>query len=802
MDTLLQDLRYAVRALRKAPAFALAATLTLGLGIGANTAIFSVVDGVLLRPLAFPESDRLVSVWGYHAAIGRESASLPDFLDWRRETRAFAGMAAWANTQFTVTGDGEPQVVRGALITADYFRVLGGPVPVGRDFRVEEERGGAARTAVLGRGFWQRRFGGRVDAVGRQIVLGGVPHTIVGVGARGLGLPEEVEIYAPLVTDTTLGRRNDFLQVVGRLGRGAELGRAQEEMTTIGRRLARAYPATNSGWNVDLVPLQELIVGEIRPALLVFMGAVGLVLLIACANVANLTLARVVSRERDAMIRAALGASRRRIVRQLLTESLVLALVGGALGVGLAVWAVGALQWLAPGTIPRLDEIEVSGNALAFALGLSTATGLLSGLVPALRMLRLDPRAGMVEGGRALAGGRSAGRVRAALVLGEVALACMLLVGAALLVRSFDRLQRVNPGFATGGIVTASVTLPRSRYDDPERQVAFAGALLARVRSVPGVGSAALTSDVPVGDGPPYWSFSIAGVEPPPPEVVQDAVVFRTTPDYFRTFGIPLVRGRVYEPSDRGDAAAVAVISQSLARRYWPDGNPIGARVTLGDPADSSSVWRTVIGVVGDVRQAGPAGVAHPQMYLPLAQVSSRSLTIAARTGGDPLRLVPDLKHAVGAVDANLALSRVATMHDRLADTMARPRVNALLLGGFALTALMLAAIGIYGVIAYGVAQRTRELGIRVALGARSADVLRLVIRQGMAPVAAGLALGLAGAAAASRVLRGLLYGVGSTDPVTYGAVAAFLAAVALLASYLPARRAAHADPVSALREE
>ncbi|HUR95397.1 MAG TPA: ABC transporter permease [Gemmatimonadales bacterium] len=802
MDSLLQDLRHAVRALRQAPAFALAAILTLGLGIGANTAIFSVVNGVLLRPLAFPDPERLVTIWGYHPSIGRETASLPDYLDWRRDARSFGAMAAWANTQFTVTGTGEPEVARGALVTADYFRVLGVTVPVGRDFRPEEERGGAARTAVLGHGYWQRRFGGRADVVGRQIVLGGVPHTIVGVGARGLALPEEVEVYAPLVTDTTLGRRSDFLQVIGRLGPGADVARAREEMTTIGRRLAQAYPQTNAGWGAQLIPLHERIVAEIRPALLVFMGAVGLVLLIACANVANLTLARVASRERDVVIRAALGASRSRLVRQLLTESVVLALTGGALGVGVAIWGVRALQALGPGTIPRLGEIQVSGGALAFAVALSLTTGLLSGLVPALRLVRVDPRGGLAEGGRALAGSRSAGRTRAALVLGEVALASMLLVGAALLVRSFDRLQRVDLGFTTGGIVTARVTLPRSRYDDPGRQVAFTNDLLARLQAVPGATASALASDVPVGDGPPYWAFAVAGAEPQAPDVVQDAVVFRTSQDYFRTFGVPLVRGRLFEPGDRDGADAVALVSQSLAQRYWPGRDPIGGRVTFGDPADTSSTWMTIVGVVGDVRQEGPASAPYPQLYMPLAQVPSRSLVIAARTGGDPLRLVPDLKHAVAGVDGDLALSRIATMHDRLADAMARPRVNALLLGGFALAALVLAALGIYGVINYGVVQRTRELGIRVALGARAADVLRLVIRQGMAPVIAGLLLGLAGAAAASRVLRGLLYGVGTTDPITYAAVAGFLTAVALLASYLPARRAARADPVTALREE
>jgi putative ABC transport system permease protein len=798
----LQDIRYALRSLRQHPVFALTAVLTLALGIGANTAIFSTVNGVLLRPLPFPEPERLTTVWGYHASIGRETASLPDFLDWRRQARSFSGMAAWANTQFTVTGAGEPEVVRGALVTANYFGVLGSSIPVGRGFRDEEERGGATRVAVLGQGFWQREFGGRADVVGRRLILGGVPYTIVGAGARGLALPDEVDVWAPLTTDTTLGRRNDFLQVVGRLAPGADLRRAQEEMGTIARRLERAYPSSNAGWGVQLVGLQERIVGEIRPALLVFMGAVGLVLLIACANVANLMLARVASREREVTIRAALGATRRRLVRQLLTESVLLALAGGALGLVLAVWGVRGLQALEPGTIPRLDEIGVNGRAFVFALALSVATGLLFGFVPAIRVLRYDLRAGLGETGRALSGHRAAGRTRALLVLAEVALACVLLVGAALLLRSCVRLQRVDPGFTSRAILTARLTLPRSRYDDPSRQAAFADELLEGVRNLPGVASAALASDAPLGDGPPYWSFAVAGVEQPPPEVVQDAVVFRTTPDYFRTFAIPLVRGRLYDASDRGDAPPVAVISEALARRYWPDRDPLGARITLGNPADTASVWMTIVGVVGDVRQEGPTSPASPQLYLPLAQVSSRSLLIALRATGAPLALTPAVKRVLAAIDPNLALSRVVTMDERLAGALARPRVNAVLLGGFAATALVLAALGIYGVIAYSVAQRTRELGIRMALGARADDVLRLVLRQGMVPVVAGLTLGLGGAAVASRVLRGLLYGVGDTDPISYAAVAAFLAAVSLAASYLPARRAALADPAVALRNE
>jgi putative ABC transport system permease protein len=796
----LHDIRYALRTLHRHRVFALTAILTLGLGIGANTAIFSAVNGVLLRPLPYPDPDRILTIWGRHPAIGRESASLPDFLDWRK-ARSFSGMAAWANAAFTVTGTGEPEVVSGALVTPNYFRVLGAPIPLGRDFRDDEARG-AARVVVLSQGYWQRAYGGRSDIVGSRITLGGVPYTIVGAGARGLALPAEVDIWAPFQTDTTLGRRNDFLQVIGRLAPGATAETAEVELATIARRLEAEYPASNAGWGVELIGLHERIVGEIQPALLVFLGAVALVLLIACANVANLMLVRVAARERELTIRAALGASRRRLVRQLLTESVLLALAGGVLGLGLAVWGVSALRALDPGTLPRLDAVRLDARALAFALVLSVGTGLLFGVVPAVRARRFDLRGGLAEGGRALSGARSAARTRSALVLAEVALASVLLVGAALLLRSFVGLTRVDPGVSVDGILTARVTLPRSRYDDPARQVAFADALLDRARALPGVASAALGSAAPVDDAVPYWAIALAGVEQPPPDVVQDAVVYRASPEYFHTFGLPLIRGRLFEASDRTDRTPVAIVSQGLARRYWPGGDPVGSRLTFGDPTDSATSWMTVVGVVGDVRQDGAVSPAYPQIYVPFAQLSNRSVVVALRTGRNPLALAAPLKQALAGVDPSLALSQVTTMEQRVASTLARPRVNALLLAGFAATALVLAALGIYGVIAYSVVQRTRELGIRVALGASADAVLGMVMRQGLTPVMIGLAIGLGVAAAGSRVLRSLLYGVTATDLATYGAVAAFLTAVAAAASYVPARRAARSDPVQALRAE
>ena len=801
MRSLLQDLRYALRSLRRSPGFALAAVATLAIGIGANTAIFSAVNGVLLNPLAFANPDRLVMVWGHHASIGKETASLPDYLDWKNQSRSFEELAALASTRYNLAGEGEPEVVRGAQATANLFPVLGMNAAAGRAFTPGEQRAGVGRVAVLGHGFWQRRFGGEREAVGRTIVLSGVPHTIVGVAPAGFRLNQEMDVWTPLVTDTTLGRRSDFLVVVGRLRAGVAPSEAQQELSTIMRRLEAEYPQTNSGWGVELLGLQEEMVGPIRPALMLFMGAVALVLLIACANVANLMLARVAAREREVTIRAALGASRRRLVRQILTESVVLALIGGGVGLLLAAWGVQALKSLDSATIPRLDEIGLNLPALTFALVLSLGTGILFGLVPAVRALRHDLQTGLKEASRGSSGGAGVRSVRGALVLAEVALAFMLLVGATLLLRSFDRLQRVDPGFSGEGVFTGAVVLPRAKYGEPERQVAFADELLARVQSTPGVASAAITSDPPLGGSPPYASFVIAGVEPPPPGVVQDAVVFTTSPSYFETVRIPLTEGKVYGDTDRAGSPPVAVVSQALARRYWPGRSAIGERVTLGNPADSTG-WMTIVGVVGDVRNEELGRPAYPQLYQPVAQFPVRALMVVARAAGDPLELTPAMKRAVAELDPELPLSDIATLDQRISDTLARPRVNAVLLAGFGLTALILAAVGIYGVIAYGVVQRTRELGIRMALGAGSDTLLRLVIQQGMAPVLAGVALGIAGGLAGTRLLQSLLFGVGATDPLTFVAVTVFLVAVALAAIYLPARRAAQSDPMIALRND
>jgi putative ABC transport system permease protein len=793
-------LRQAIRSLRRAPAFTLAAVATLALGIGANTAIFSAVNGVLLHPLAYPDPDRLVVVWGRHTTIGQETASLPDFLDWRAEARSFEALAAMTHTRFNVTGAGEPEVVNGGIATANLLHVFGVVPSVGRGFRDDEERGGAPRVAMLGEGYWRRRFGAERDIVGSRILLSGIPHTVVGIVPSQLRLERPVDVWTPLATDTTRPRRADFLTVFGRLRQGVPLDRAQQEMTTIMGRLESQYPASNAGWGAEVVGLREQMIGEIRPALLVFMGAVGLVLLVACANVANLMLARAAGRSREVTIRSALGASRKRLAGELLLESMLLALLGGALGLLLALWGVEGLRALGPDTLPRVDEIALDLRVLGFALALSLLTGLLFGLAPVWRIAGRDLHGGLAGGGRGVAGSTGIHRARSALVLGEVALAFVLLAGASLLVRSFERLQRVDPGFAADRVLTARVTLPRLAYPEEERWLAFGRDLLARTEAEPGVRSAALVSDAPLGDSPPYFSFAIQGGETPPPGAVQDAAVFTASPSYFETLRIPLVRGRLFEASDRVGGQDVALVSQSAAQRYWKGGDPVGARITFGDPADSETRWMTVVGIVGDVLHERLNGDAYPQIYTPFEQSPMRSMVLVARTSGDPLATVPAVRRAIAGLDPDLPLADVSTLEDRKAVSLARPRVNATVLGGFALAALVLAAVGIYGVVAYGVVQRTRELGIRMALGAGGSTLLRMVIRQGMMPVLGGMALGLVAALAGGRVLRGLLFGVGSGDPTILALVTGFLVAVALAAMYLPARRASRSDPMIALR--
>jgi putative ABC transport system permease protein len=798
MDTLLQDVRYALRSLRRRPGFAAVVTITLAIGIGANTAIFSVVDGILLRPLPYREPERLVMLWTMLPNFGREVSSLPDFRDWRAQNTSFGDVAASVTSDVAVTGEGEPERVPTASVTANFFRTLGVAPGHGRAFSLEEEAPDS-RVVVVSHAFWQERLGGRSSVVGASLRLNGMPYSIVGIAPEGFRFGEDVRLWVPLNTaNPNAGRRGDFLTVVARTKPGVTIERAQAEMSGIMHRLGDEYPNTNIGVDAQVVSLHEQVVGDIRPALLVFMGAVGLVLLIACANVANLTLARAAAREREMAVRAALGAGRRRLIRQMLTESVLLSLVGGALGLLLAVWGVAALRHAQPGNVPRVEAIAVDGRVLAFTLLLSLAVGILFGLAPALRLAASSLGSGLREGARAIAGGTGLRETRGVLVLVEVALAVLLLAGAGLLIRSFDKLQRVDVGVRPEGVLTAFLVPPAVKYPEMPHVTAFYDRLTEKLRQAPGVRDVALINNPPVSGGAAYSTFAVEGRPTPAPgDPVPDAQPYRATPELFRALSIPVIRGRVFTADDREGAVRVAVINQTMVRKHFPGADPLGRRLSV-----NGQDWYTIVGIVGDTRQEGVSREPYAQIYFPYAQGPRRGMYVVIRTAGDPLAAVGTLRDAVKSLDSEIPLAQIASAQQLIDRSIAQPRVNTVVLGVFAAVALVLAAIGIYGVLSYAVMQRTREIGVRMALGARPGDVLRLVVRQGMLPIAVGLGVGLAGALGATRLMRRLLFGVDAGDPVTLVAIAVVLTGVALLASVIPARRAARVDPMVALRTD
>ena len=790
------DLRSALRALARRPVFTALVALTLALGIGANAAIFSVVDTVLLRPLPYPESERLVNVHGRYPE-DRTTFSLPDYLDLRQRARSYAELAAVTTGGGNLTTTGLPERVQVAYATGNFFRALRVTPALGRLFGPDDERG-ASGIVVLSYETWRGRHQGDPQVVGRAVTIDGRPFTIAGVAPRGLALPGKVDYWRPIRTDSGDGggRRAEFLAVVGRLAPGVTPERAGREAHAIMAQLGREYPETNRTFRAEVAGLQEDLVGPARPALLVFMGAVGLVLLIACANVANLLLARAVGREREIAIRASLGASRARVFRQLVLESVLLGALGGAGGLALAGIATRLLRTSELGDIPRLAEVTVDARVLAFGVAVSVATGLLFGLAPALRLAREELQPSLRGGGRGVTRGPGEGRVRSALVLAEVALAVVLLVGAGLLVRSFDALRRTDVGFSAERVLVARVALPPAQYADAAGRRAFWLALEERVRTLPGVQAAGLASTAPMG-GAPYYAFRVEGVEGAP-ETMQDAQPYAVTPGYFATMRIRLLRGRVLGPGDVDGATPVAVVNATLARKFLGARDPLGQRLSV----DGGETWRTVVGVVADTRQEGLAELPYAQLYFPAAQWPRPAMWITLRTAADPTAVASSLRRVVADLDAQLPVYELSTMQERMARSVAQPRLTAVLTTGFAASALLLAALGIYGVVAYGVAERTREIGVRMALGATRERVLGLIVRQGLRPVLGGLAVGVVGALAAGRLLTGLLHGVSAGDVLTYVAVVAFLGAVAVAATVLPARRAAGVAPTTALRHE
>ncbi len=806
MDTILRDIRFAIRSLGRRPWFAAAVTLMLALGIGANAAIFSVVDAVLLRPLPLPEPERVVVAWGKHPQIGREVASRPDFEDWRSQNHSFEGMTALASTEVTLTPPGgEPERIDAALVMEDFFDVLRVPVERGRSFRRDESIYGNHRVAVLSDGLWVDRFGGDPNVVGRTVPMNGAEYQIVGIAPRGFRLPEAARIWMPYAADPSRrpdGRRSDFLFVVGRLKPGTTMESAQRDMSQVGARLQQQYPESNENWNIELVGLQEQLVAGSRAALLVFMSAVGLVLLIVCANIANLLLSRAATRDREMAVRASLGASRGRLFRQAMAESVVLALVGGILGTLVASWGVAILPSLLPPGIPRTAEIAVSGRVLGFALLASLGTGVLFGLAPALRLSAGSLSSPMHEGSRGNAGSRGAARMRGALVATQVALAMVNLLGCGLLVRSFVQLQRVDVGFNSERTLSFQIPLSGAQYRELPRATAVFEEIGRRLRAIPGVQRVGMTSDLPLATSYNAAGLSIEGRPPADPSTVEDASLMTADTAYFGALGIPLLQGRNFTADDREGSTRVSVVTRAFAKRYFGKESPLGHRVTFGNPDAPDARWYTIVGEVGDVRRAQLGREPSPGIYLAATQDPQRYYNIVMRVNGDALAVLSAVRREVKSVEPGAPVSDIATMEERIARSLAQPRLTVVLASIFSAFALILAVSGLYAVVSYAVAQRTRELGIRMALGATRRDVIRQVIREGMTPALSGLAVGALLSFAAARALSSLLYGVSPADAPTFIAVPLILSGVALLACYFPARAATRVDPVTALRSE
>lgn len=816
-DAIRQDLRFALRSMLKRPLVTAVALATLAVAIGANTAIFTVVRTVLLKPLPYQDPERLVWVWDTNPQkqIKRTATSGPGWTAYRDESGVFEYLGGSHDWLPNLTGGTEPESVISYRFSAGFFRMLGVPAMIGRTFGEEETRPGHDKVVVLAHALWQRQFGGDRAVIGRSVLLNGTPHTVIGVMPPGFQHPPRVELWAPMVlpADEASNPNLRFVRMIGRLKPGVSREQATAALGEVARRLAARYPeAHGGGFTARADPIESRYTGDIKPALLVLLGAVAFVLLIACANVSNLLLARATDRQREIAIRASLGASRGRLVAQLLTESLALALLGGALGVVLAVWGVHALLGMFPTSIanvaiPRVEQIHVDGPVLAFALGLSVATGLLFGVLPALHTARAALSETLREGGRGSTESRRSRRFRSGLVVAEFALALVLTTGATLLVRSFLRLSGGDLGFDPRGVTTARLMLPDYKYETPDEKRAFAAAVLERVRALPGVESAGTTTFIPLSGWHGNRVVEIEGRAAPAPEDRPRAEFRSVDGDFFGAMRIPLRRGRVFTPEDREGAAAVAVVNETFARRFFPGQDPIGRRfdlqVGIVRPGDTAAGSRTrqVVGVVQDVRHFGLAQDAEPEVYLPYRQepIPLISLMVRTRPG---LAIGEDLRRAVWSVDRDQPVLAVLPLDQLAAESVTLRRVSTILLGGLAGVAVFLAALGIYGVMAHSVARRTHEIGVRMAVGASAPDVLRLVLREGGRLAALGGALGVVSALALTRLLESLLFGVSPTDPASFAAVVVLLLSCALVGCWLPARRAARVDPVIALRYE
>jgi predicted permease len=809
-DALAQDIKYTLRQLRKAPGFAAAVVVTLALGIGANTAIFSVVNAVFLQPLPYRDPDRLVFAWG-QIFDQTTAVTAPDFVDWTVESRTL-DLAAFTSrgADVNLTGLGDPLRLIGSRISANYFDVLGVRPILGRTFRPDEDREGQQKVTILSDGLWREQFGADRQILGKTASLNSEPHTIVGVMPASVGLtPNSPRLWMPLALTTrelsAPGSR--FLRVIGRLRPGVSREEADAELNTIARALQLKRPQSNRATLARLVPVREQLVGDVRPTLLVLVGIVALVLLTACANVANLLLARAGARARELAIRSAIGAGRSRLARQLLTESVVLAMMGAAAGLVVAFWATQALVAYLPASTPGLSSARIDGRTLAFTLGLALTTGLLFGLAPGLQMTRAQPHASLKEGGRDGADGDGSNRLRAALVVCEVAASLVLLISAGLLLRSFWQLLAVDPGFHPPRVLAWRLAPAQGRYNTPEQLAAFYRHVSERVAAVPGVSSVSLVSDLPLDNpGTNLVVYPEGRPRATSPADMQFVFYRMVSGDYFGALGIPLLRGRTLTDVDRAGRTRVAVINETTAKRVWPGDDPIGKRISLDDSVEMPA---EVVGVVGDVRHFGLERPPQSELFVPIDQAPAtlwgwrdRTLTVIVRTNETPAQLFPHLRAAVQAVDAGLPLFRIMTVDQVMDESMAPRRVYTTLVALFALLAATLATVGLYGVMAYSVSQRTHEIGVRMALGASSRSILAIFVGDGLRMTLLGLALGVAIALIATRLLASRLFGVTSSDPLTFFGVGALLMLVAVAASYIPARRASRVDPLVALRCE
>jgi putative ABC transport system permease protein len=806
MEDLWRDVRFGARTLWKAPGFTLVAVATLALGIGANTAIFSVINAILLRPLPYPEAERLVFLTEWSEQVPEMSFSVANLKDVRDQNTVFESLVGANGQNFILTGaGGEAERLNGRQVTSGMFATLGKQPILGRPFGAEDEKPGAAGVALLGEGFWERHFGRDPGVVGRPLVLSGETFTIVGVMPKTLhGSWKTTEVFTPLLRleDKIGGEGNrgnhPGIYVIGRLKPGVDTARARTEIKTIAERLAERYPNSNAKQSMTVEPLLDAVVGEMRPALMLLLGAVALVLLIACANVANLLLSRAAERQREIAVRLALGATRSRLLRQLLTESVLLSLLGGVVGVVLAFVGLKGLVASLPGNVPRADEVGIDVSVLAFTAAVAILTGLAFGIVPAWRTLSTRLHEPLKEAGRGSVG-PGHHRVRSALVVAEVSMALVLLVGAGLLLRSFFRVLQADAGFRAEGVVTASVPLSPATYGEHPKRAALLERLLEAAKSQPGVEAVAAT--IPLLGG---WqsSFSVEGRPEPPPGQRPSADIARVSPGYFAVMGIRVLEGRVFETRDRTDAPRVCIVDERFARTHWPGESPLGKRVKFGGLDNKNEPWMEVVGRVAHVKNYGVDEESRVELYLPFLQSSASGLTLLVRTGSTRSAVAVGLRAALGSVDRDLPVYAIRPLGEIVAERSAERRLAAQLISVFAAVALTLAAVGIYGVMSYAVAQRTQEIGIRMALGAEQEHVLQMVLRNGAALTLLGIGIGLAAALGLGRLITSLLFETSASDPPTFSLVPLLLLAVALLACYLPARRAARVDPVTALRYE